>query len=353
MIKSIDLKNTRRFKKFHADIKNKIVIITGSNAIGKTTILEALYIASITKSHRTNNLSEIINNEADFAEIKINDFNNEFKIIISKEGKSIKKNRIDVTKLSDYIGEFPTIFFSPNDLNLVTGSPAIRRFFLNKEISQIHPHYLKALSLYNSLLHERNACLKEINIDSDSSYLDIVTKQMLEAAKKVITERSKLVNDINLYINYYNLRLNNKEKIQLVYHPSVSLENCEMLFEQKKVSDILAHQTQLGPQRDEIIFNLNGKNLAKFGSQGQIRSVVLSLKITLCRIFKEYRGIYPTLLLDDVLSELDSERQNNLLKLIDELEQTFITTVDIGSVLKDNLDKYQIIQLQRSIENGK
>ena len=345
MINKINLKNIRCFKSVVFDIYKDNVIITGPNAIGKTSILEAIYLVSLTKSHRTNNLKDIIKENELFGEIKINTSEEEYRIVISEQAKMITVNKNEISKLSEYIGQFPTILFSPYDLDIVTGSPVLRRQFLNQEISQINSNYIKELNLFNKLLHERNACLKELNENSDLRYLKLITKELIKAIKPLIFARSAFIDEINKVINTYQEKLNSNEKIKLIYKPSTTIENLENAFEQKIYSDINANQTQLGPQRDEILFYLNDKNLNKYGSQGQIRSVVLALKLSLCEIIKKHHNKYPILLLDDVLSELDSNRQNNLLKIVLNMGQTFITTADISAINKNNLNDYQIIHL--------
>ena len=186
-----------------------------------------------------------------------------------------------------------------------------------------------------------------MDIDSDTKLLDVLTLEMIEVGKKIITDRMKFIDEINKNINEFHSKINPNEFIKIVYQPSVTLEKIEEVFESKKMSDILSHQTNYGIQRDEIVFLLNDKNAAKFASQGQIRNVILSTKLTLCKIIYKYKKKYPILLLDDVLSELDINRQNSLLNLLEEFKniQTFISTVDTSSINKEILKKYQIINL--------
>ena len=345
MIKKINLKNVRCFTNSIFNINSKNIILTGNNAIGKTTILESIYLASLTKSHRTNNLKEIIKDEQEFADIKIFDEKNEYRIILSEKGKMVLLNKNEIKKISEYIGKFPTILFSPYDLDIVTGSPTLRRQFLNQEISQINPKYLQQVNLYNKLLHERNSCLKELNENSDLTYLKVITKELINAAKPIILARNNFIEEVNKVINVFQKKLNLNEKIEIIYKPSVLINDLEKIYQEKMLSDIFNNVTQCGPHRDDLIFLLNEKNLNRFGSQGQIRSVVLSLKLSLCELIKNHQGVYPILLLDDVLSELDSNRQNNLLNIITNLGQTFITTADTSALIKQNLEQYQIIKL--------
>lgn len=347
MINEIKLKNVRKFSNLDLSINSNKVILEGSNAIGKTTILEAIYLTSITKSHRTNNLKEVIKEENLYLDVKVKYEGNLFRIVVSNAGKMVSINNIEKAKISEYIGEFPTIFFCPNDLEIITGSPTLRRTFLNQEISQISSTYLTELTTYNKLLSERNSLLKEMTIDSDTRLLDIITNQLIEVGKKIINKRMKFIDNLNQEINNIHSKINSNEFIKIIYQPSTPLDKIEEIFESKKMTDILSHQTNYGIQRDDLIFMINDKNAMKYASQGQIRNVILSTKLALCKIIYKYKQKYPVLLLDDVLSELDLQRQNSLLNLLDEFKniQTFISTVDTSSLNKEILKKYQIIKL--------
>ena len=347
MINKISLKNVRRFDSLTLNIDSNIVILQGNNAIGKTTVLEAISLASITKSHRTNNLKEIIKENQMYSDIRVSYKNKDFRIVLSNVGKMVSINNVEQQKISEYIGEFPTIFFSPSDLDIITSSPTLRRQFLNQEISQISHLYLKNLNQYNKLLQERNILLKSLDVNSDTKLLDVITSQLIEVGKKIIIEREAFVKRINEVINKIHNKMNSNEVIEIVYQPSVTVDKINEVFQAKKLSDIMSHQTNYGPQRDELIFLLNEKNASKYASQGQIRNIILSTKLALCEIIYNHTNKYPVLLLDDVLSELDVTRQNSLLSMLNEFKniQTFISTVDISSLNKEILNKYQIIRL--------
>ena len=347
MIKEIKIRNVRRFDDLTLNINSNNVILQGKNATGKTTVLESISLTSITKSHRTHKLKEILKEDKMYSDIKISYNSDNYRIVISNAGKMVSINNIEQQKLSEYIGVFPTIFFAPSDLEIITSSPTLRRQFLNQEISQLSHTYLVNLNLYNKLLQERNILLKNMDVDSDTKLLDVITLQMIEVGKKIIIDRMKFIDEINQEINNIHSKINSKEFIKLVYQPSTPLEKIEEIFESKKMSDIISHQTNYGIQRDEVMFLINEKNASKFASQGQIRNIILSTKLTLCKIIYKYKKKYPILLLDDVLSELDINRQNSLLNLLNEFGniQTFISTVDTSSINKEILKKYQIINL--------
>ena len=347
MINKINLKNVRRFDNLTLNIDSNIVILQGNNATGKTTVLEAISLASITKSHRTNNLKEVIKENQMYSDIKVSYKQKDFRIVISNVGKMVSINNVEQSKVSEYIGEFPTIFFAPSDLDIITSSPILRRQFLNQEISQISRLYLKNLNQYNKLLQERNILLKTLEVNSDTKLLDVITSQLIEVGKKIIIERNNFVKRINETINKVHQKMNANEVIEIVYQPSVTVDKIDEVFQSKKMSDIMSHQTNYGPQRDELIFMINDKNAAKYASQGQIRNIILSTKLALCEIIYNHTNKYPVLLLDDVLSELDITRQNSLLSMLKEFKniQTFISTVDVSSLNKEILNKYQIIRL--------
>ena len=345
MITNINLKNVRKFDNINLNITSNKVLLFGSNAIGKTTVLEAINYASITKSHRTNNIKEVIRDNFEFADIKITYEKKLYRVVLSNLGKKVSINNKEIKKLSEYIGSFPTIFFSPSDLDIVTSSPTIRRQFVNQEISQLSTTYISNLNTYNKLLQERNLCLKEMNLESDKKMLDVITMQLVEYAKKIMDEREKFVNEINSIINDVHFKINSNEFIKIVYQPSISIKELYEFYQSKYQLDISSHQTNYGIHRDDFVFLINEKNAMKYASQGQIRNVILSTKLSLCKIIYQYKNKYPILLLDDVLSELDVTRQNNLLNIIEEFGQTFISTADTSSLNNEILKKYQLIKL--------
>ena len=345
MITNITLRNVRKFDNINLNISSKKVLLFGKNAAGKTSILEAINYASITKSHRTNNLKEVIKDGMEFADIKITYNKKLYRVILSNAGKKVSINNNEIKKLSEYIGSFPTVFFSPNDLDIITSSPTIRRQFINQEISQFSNSYISYLNTYNKLLQERNLCLKEMDLESDRKMLDVITLQLVEYAEKIMSERIKFIEEINSVINDIHSKINSLEFIKIFYQPSITIKNLYEFYQSKYQLDITSHQTNYGVHRDEIIFMINEKNAMKYASQGQIRNIILSTKLSLCKIINKYKNKFPILLLDDVLSELDVTRQNNLLSIIEEFGQTFISTADTSSLDNEILKKYQLIKL--------
>ena len=187
--------------------------------------------------------------------------------------------------------------------------------------------------------------MKEFDVNLNKEALNVITEELIDVAKKIINARQKFIDEINKVINKIHKVFNEKEYIELIYSPNVKINDIDDMFKKHQESDIINKQTNTGPHRDDVIFLLNEKNLAKYGSQGQIRSVILSLKISLCEILYNVKGKYTILLLYDVLSELDPIRQNNLLKIANKFGQVFITTVDISVINENNLNNYQVIRL--------
>lgn len=345
MIEKINLKNIRRFSELNLTIDNKNVLLIGPNAKGKTTILEAIMLASIVKSHRTNNLKEVIKTGTNFGEIKI-DSTKKYRLILTEEGKKVFINNAPYPRLSEYIGNLYTVFFSPSDLSIVTSSPITRRNFLNQEISQIKPRYLKCLNEYNKLLLERNNYLKLDFKQQNQAIFDVLTQEVIDVGLKLIKAREAFILEINKNLNRYYQFLANDETLEIKYLPSVNSNDYAKTMVEKMKFDLLKQTTSLGPHRDDFCFILNNADAHKYASQGQIRSIVLALKLTICKIIKEYKKEDPILLLDDVLSELDSSRQKKLLHLINDLGQTFISSTDTIGIEASVLKTYQIIELK-------
>lgn len=344
MIKSLELKNVRLFSKIKFAFSKKIVIFIGNNAVGKTTILESIYFLCLTKSPRTINAKELIKHNEEFAKMRMKT-NKEY-IVVINERKRIFVNENEVKKYKDYIGINNVVMFSPNDLQLVYGSPTERRRFLDINISQLSKEYINHLSEYKNYLKQRNELLKRININDDMIFLNIITKKLIEEGKKVVFLRDKFIKEIN-----ENLTKIHNEKIEIIYQPSSPISKIEEIFENKREIDIITKTTNYGPHRDEVIFKLNCKD-SSYCSQGQIRTIVLELKLTLIKLIKKYKKEDPIVLLDDVLSELDEERKNKLLNLIDDDYQVFITATDVLNIKEEILKKAQIINLkERGIMN--
>jgi DNA replication and repair protein RecF len=341
-VKTLSLINYRNYEDLKIDFINNINIFIGQNAQGKTNIVEAIYYAAMGKSHRSNNDQELIkwqkNNamiKLDFTRLEIeNNLNFQFKLAQNKE---IIYNSHNI-KPKDLIGLLNVVLFSPEDLSLIKGAPAGRRRFLDTEISQANPAYYKQLLQYNRIILQRNNLLKKIKErKAVKDLLDSWDEQLVILAEKITKKRIESVKKLNMLANLMHRKIStNKENLEISYDINGwdNDENLKLLdFYYKKISenrelDIVRGSTSIGPQRDDIILKVNNVNLRTFGSQGQQRTGVLALKLAELEFIKSETGEYPILLLDDVMSELDFNRREQLLSFIKDKIQTFITATD-------------------------
>lgn len=344
MINKIHLKNIRIYDDITLNINNNLVILVGPNACGKTTILESIYLISKAKSHKTNNIEDIIKENNDFGVIEIND-NKKYKMIISLSGKQLLINNVVYKKISDFIGNIKTIMFSPFDLNLVYGTKSERRQFLNTELSIINKNYIYEISKYNKILKERNEILKNYN-EKNKTILDIITLELIETGKKIYKYREDFINNINNNIKKIHNDLYG-ENLYIKYVPSVKYEDFDTIYKERIEYDIFTKSTSKGIHRDDFMFIINDNNAISYSSQGQVRSIVLSLKISLFYYMRELFGNNIILLLDDVFSELDNDRILSLVKFLINENQTFITTTSIDLIPNALKNKAQIIYLKK------
>ena len=344
MINKIHLKNIRIYDDITLNINNNLVILVGPNACGKTTILESIYLISKTKSHKTNNIEDIIKENNDFGVIEIND-NKKYKMVISLSGKQLLINNVVYKKISDFIGNIKAIMFSPFDLSLVYGTKSERRQFLNTELSIINKNYIYEISKYNKILKERNEILKNYN-EKNKTILDIITLELIEIGKKIYKYREDFINNINNNIKKIHNDLYG-ENLYIKYVPSVKYEDFDTIYKERLEYDIFTKSTSKGIHRDDFMFIINDNNAISYSSQGQVRSIVLSLKISLFYYMRELFGNNIILLLDDVFSELDNDRILSLVKFLINENQTFITTTSIDLIPNALKNKAQIIYLKK------
>ncbi|MCK5388296.1 MAG: DNA replication/repair protein RecF [Candidatus Izimaplasma sp.] len=353
-IKKLELTNFRNYEKLEAEFSNHTNIFIGKNAQGKTSILESLHILGLTKSHKVNKDRDVIKIGTEYA--KINSLINlkgkdiELDIIISKIGKKAKYNQIELERLSEYIGILNVVIFAPEDLDLIKGNPQIRRKFLDLEIGQISKQYLYSLVNYKKVLKQRNDLLKamQLNKNEDMMLLDIITDQLIGYLEEVVSQREEFINKINEYTNkIYKYLSNSEDNLQIKYLPSIKT-NYKREFVNKYKYDIITGTTNIGAHRDDIEFYLNSNYIKTHSSQGEMRSSVLSVKLALIDFIYDYKKDYPILLLDDVLSELDEDRQNNLIDYIQNKTQNFITSTEINGINLKKINDYKLF----TIENG-
>lgn len=331
MISEIKLKHFRNHESLALDIHSGRVFIFGSNGLGKTSILESIYFASLTKSHRTTNDKSIIMKDKPFARIDIKTDKHNYHVVLSQEGTKVAIDKKPIQKLSEYIGGYRVIMFAPEDLDLIKGQPSVRRQFLDIEMSQIHKPYMFVLSKYKQILKQRNALLKNINPKDDLTFFNIITSQLAMIGEEIISKRMKFMQKLNEAFRTRFKDFNVIDDVGVVYEPSGPLNTLKDLLFEKKDKDILTQTTSYGPHRDEIQFLFNHEDAKQYASQGQQRLMVISLKLALLDIYDK-EDLETVLLLDDVLSELDQDKKNKLLNNLPIKHQTFISGVDLFEI---------------------
>ena len=370
-IKSLKLLYFRNYLSTNIDAHPSLNVLVGNNANGKTNIIESIFCLALGKSYRTKSDSECImfgeTATAMSCIVNKNDKDLDIMLGINNKGKSAKIAGIKKTKLTDFVGELNIVLFSPEDLQIVKGSPALRREFMNREFYQFSRIYHKYYLMYQHLLKQRNSYLKDMRKNPKDemslAYLETLTSQLAKVALYITKERVSFVQDISklTYKNMLNIS-NGQETLKIKYKSSVldalniseindesfTEENLTKVMMKKSFDDIMRGSTKIGPQHDDLEFYINDLDAKMYASQGQQRSIVLSLKLAEINYLKEKTGTYPVLLLDDVLSELDKNRQLKLLDAINENVQTFITTPSISDIKEDLLRKAKVFK----IENG-
>lgn len=357
IINKVKLTNYRNYDDIELDLSNKLNIIIGDNAQGKTNILESIYVLAITKSYFNVNDKNLIKFDKDFAIIDANvdsdGFKKKIKLLFNSNGKHITVNGKEIKKLSNYISNLRIIIFSPDNIRMIKDGPSARRKFLNIELSQINKKYIKQLMNYNSLISQKNVYLK--NHDNiNFNYLDVLNRKVCDLAVFLTICRMDFINSINSYVTQIFFEITGLDGLVLKYQ-----SNVEIINEKKAMYDnfldklhnslekeINYKMSLFGPHRDDFIFVLNGKNLALYGSQGQIRCAILALKLAEVKLFCSLSNDYPILLLDDIFSELDVTKKNNLIKYINDDVQTIITTTDLNLIDDVLVEKASIFEIK-------
>ena len=341
-IMNIRLVNFRNYERLNLDFNPTKNIIIGENGEGKTNIVESLYVLSLSKSFRGSHEDVIIKNGCESTTIEgtVKDkHKDKYKLVLSKEGKRVFINNNKIDKISDYISKINIVLFTSEDLKLIKDTPNTRRKLINIELSQYSNEYLKLLSMYNKILKQRNAYLKMMmfNANTSRSYLDILTEQIIDLGMKINKYRIDFINNISKYIenNYY--RIAKKHGLVLSYKSDFSDKSKDELlkvFNKNVKKDIQQGKTNIGIHHDDYVFELNGNNLRDFGSEGEQKNAIISLKMAEIDIFREDLNIIPILILDDLFSELDKKKINNILDFISDDIQTFVTTTELTKVDK-------------------
>ena len=355
IIKSLELADFRNYDSLHIDFSSGTNILYGDNAQGKTNILEAIYLSATTKSHKGSKDKDIVNFYKEESHIRT---------YLEKEGVEIRvdmhlrKNKskgiaIDgqkIKKAAELLGLLNVVFFSPEDLSIIKDGPAERRRFADMELCQLDQFYLYNLNHYNRIVNQRNKLLKDMYFNpSLRDTLTIWDSQLISFGSKIIERRKLFAEQLNEIIFDIHKKLSGgKEELVICYEPDVLIEDYERSLTENQERDIKLKQTVTGPHRDDFSFIVNGIDIRKFGSQGQQRTAALSLKLSEIELVRKMTNDNPVLLLDDVLSELDSNRQNYLLSTIGDI-QTIVTCTGLDEFVNNRFEIDRVFH----IENGK
>lgn len=326
MIKRVVLRQFRNHDKLQLQFHSNKAFIYGDNGKGKTSILEAIYYGSLTKSHRTTEDRFLIKNNTLFSNISITTDKHLYELVIEPFGKRMFVDKKAVHKTSDYVGGYHAIMFSPEDLELVKGIPSVRRQFLDIEMSQKDKSYLFVLSKYKQILKQRNALLKNLTLKDDLTFLKILSSQLSVVADQLIFQRTQFIEALNQAFKIHFTRFNKQDEVDIVYQPNTPLKTLERVLNEKKDKDIVTQTTNYGPHRDDFSLKLNKQDAKTHASQGQQRLMVLSLKLALLDLIKDKQKEV-VLLLDDVLSELDDLKKQQLITHLPNEHQVIISGV--------------------------
>ena len=350
-IKNIKIKNFRNYNQEEINLEKNINIFYGKNAQGKTNIIEAIFLCSLGKSFRAKKDNEMIklNEENAIVEIEYekSDRDGKIKIEIGNK-KNIYLNGIKIKKLSELLGNLNIVIFTPDDINILKGGPQNRRRFLDIMISQLRPNYMHILNLYLKTIEQRNKYLRQIKEEhKDENLLEIWDEKLAEYAVKIYEYRKEFIEKIIKKINIIHKNITNgEEQIELEYITECNnKEKYLQLLKERRKLDIIKGFTTKGIHRDDFVIYINKKEIKIFGSQGQNRTAMLSLKLAELQVIYDEIGEYPILLLDDFMSELDRTRRKNFLENI-EGTQVIITGTE-------KLDIENLKYLEYNVSNGK
>lgn len=353
-IKRLQMLNYRNYNVLDISLGPHVNVFMGDNAQGKTNILEGIYYCAFARSHRTSKDRELINWNSDNALLSVTvgreRLDKRIDISILKDGKkAIQINKIKIKKIGELFGNFNVVMFSPEDLKIIKDSPGVRRKFIDMELCQLNPKYYYNLVQYNKVLNERNSILRNRNINKD--ILDVYDMQLVEFGYNIIIDRLEYIQKLNKYsAKIHSDITSGKEKIEFKYISTIKdleniKENFYSLLEKNRSRDCERGITSIGPHRDDFTVLINDIDTKSYGSQGQQRTAVLTIKFSSLKIIKELTGEHPVLLLDDVLSELDFSRKRYILSTIGDI-QTIITCTGIEDLYEYLDDKSKVFKVK-------
>jgi recF protein len=351
IIKSIELADYRNYNSLKLQFDKGTNILYGDNAQGKTNILEAIFVAATTKSHKGSKDKEIIHFDREEAHIRtyLEKEGVETRVdmhLRSSKSKGIAVDGQKLKKAADLLGLCNVVFFSPEDLGIIKNGPSERRRFVDMELCQLDSFYLYNLNHYNKIVNQRNKLLKDMYMNPDlKETLSIWDMQLVSFGSKIIERRRLFADQLNEIIYEIHKKLSGyKEELKIKYEPDVEIDEFEKKLKYSQDRDMKSKMTSVGPHRDDFSFMVGNIDIRKFGSQGQQRTAALSLKLSEIELVKKITKDTPVLLLDDVLSELDSNRQNYLLNSIGDI-QTIITCTGLEEFVNNRFEINKIFKV--------
>lgn len=359
VIKSLELADFRNYETLNIQFDRGTNILYGNNAQGKTNILEAIYLSSTTKSHKGSRDQETIRFGCGEAHIRtyLEKDSAEYRVDMHLRKNKSKGIAIDGQKIkraAELLGLLKVVFFSPEDLSIIKNGPAERRHFIDMELCQLDNLYLHDLNHYNKTLNQRNKLLKDLYFSPElKDTLSVWDEQLVLYGSKITQRRSRFIEQLNEIIYGIHKKLSGgKEELIIKYEPDTRPEEYGEKLALNRDRDIRLKQTSSGPHRDDVSFLANGIDIRRFGSQGQQRTAALSLKLSEIELVKKIAEDSPVLLLDDVLSELDSSRQNYLLNSIGGI-QTIITCTGLDEFINNRFEMGRVYNVMNGAIEGK
>jgi DNA replication and repair protein RecF len=355
-LKTLHLENVRRYPSITLTCHPGLNVITGPNGAGKTTLLESLFILALTKSYKAKD-AHVRQNEALYFKISgvFNDATRDhrFELLYNDQGKQVKVNEVSYPRLSDYIGRVALVMFAPEDLELIKGSPKGRRRFLDLELSQRDKAYVQHLNHYNRVLKERNEWLKRgFQQPRKNEILGLLTDQLVHYGEKIKEARQRFIAQLNPLIQTIHQTLAPTDPVCHLDYEAALPDQALTVFEQKHAMEWQQRTTLLGIHRDDLVFKSDQGMLIEYASQGQMRTAVLALKLALAQWFQNYQQQSPIIVFDDVLSELDSDRQTALLEQLNPQAQVLITSTTLDHLALEHVPYHHIHILDGEIQRS-
>ena len=374
-LERLKLTNFRNYSELEITLHPNINIFIGDNGQGKTNILESVYMLSLSKSNRAGVEENLIKYNEEIAKIEGfvsgNDLLKKQEIHLTKNKKQLMINGKEIRRTADYVSNFCVISFTPDDLEIIKGSPNIRRNTINIDISQLDNKYIGCLNEYNQVVKMRNEYLKRMNINgnSDSRYLDVLNEKIIDNSLYIYKCRFSFFKKINDLLPGIYKKITGLSGLKIEYNTSIHvLDFNEEAIRKSFISkfkknlnvELMQGITLVGPHRDDFSFILNDKDMKMFSSQGQQRMAIIAFKIAEIYLFKEKKNEYPVLLLDDIFSEIDKGKRNKIIKYLNNDIQTIITTTDINDINAEYQENAQIFNVKKNkvtkkgrIKNGR